>query len=226
MSRWLGQVRWGLVAGACVSVATPAWAGGLKGLPDPGVSDHNLVIGPSMAAAVIARQDAQPVLGLDATYSYELLWASLGARFIAGEKWTSLPYGEVGVWLLANVGAGCTVVRGGAHHGQIAPHLFLGLPIPISPAKRNSLRRTFILEPYYRPTWWEGDTLHEVGLLVKVVAWGRKSRPRYESPPITPAPAPRSDPPLVDPTPLGQPEPAPPPTPEEPPRAPMPTDAR
>ena len=224
MGHWLRNVRRGLVAAAAFSAATPASAGGLKGLPDPGVSDHNLVIGPSMAAAVTSRKDAQPALGLDVTYSYSLLWASLGARFISDEQWTSLPYGEVGIWLLANVGAGCTVVHGGSHSGQVAPHLFLGLPIPVSPAKTNSFHRTLIVEPYYRPTFWEGDTLHEAGLLVKIVAWGRKSRPRYESP-VVPLPAPRSDPPLVDPPTPGQPEPAPQPAPEEPPHAPMPSDA-
>lgn len=203
---------------ASVSLTAPARAGGLKGLPDPGIEDHNLVIGPSLAAAAVAGAETQPSFGLDVTYSYSILWASLGARFIAGDEWVSLPYGEVGVWLLANVGAGCTVIQGGPRSGDVAPHLFVGLPIPISTAARNKFR-TIVLEPYYRPAWWEGNALHEVGLLLKVIAWGRKSRP---DPSPTYQPAPRTEPPLVAPTEL--PPASPPAPPEEPPHAPLAPD--
>jgi hypothetical protein len=210
-----------LVFAASLGVAAPAWAGGLKGLPDPGVSDHNLIVGPSLAAAALSNEGDQVALGLDVTYSYSVLWGSLGARFLPGSEWVSLPYGEVGLWLLANIGVGCTVVQGGTRSGQVAPHLFLGLPLPVSTAKRNSFKRTLIFEPYYRPMWWEGSTLHEVGLLMKIVAWGRDSK--YDGPENVPhPPPPRSDPPLVTPTPAPvEPAPPPPPAPEEPPHAPL-----
>jgi hypothetical protein len=213
--------RWLPLSCACIGIATPAAAGGLKGLPDPGIDDYNLIVGPSFAVAPLTGEGDHVALGLDVTYSYSLMWASLGARFLPDSEWVSLPYGEVGVWLLANIGVGCTVVQGGSRSGELAPHLFVGVPVPFSTAKRNALRRTFIFEPYYRPTWLDGSTLHEVGLLLKVVAWSGKSRSDYDSPP-PPPPPPRTAPPLVDPTPPpGEPEPAPPPAPEEPPHAPL-----
>lgn len=214
-----------LVVTASLGVAAPAWAGGFKRLPDPGIDDHNLIVGPSLAVAALSNEGDQVALGLDVTYSYSVLWGSLGARFLPDGEWVSLPYGEVGLWLLANIGVGGTVVRGGTRSGQVAPHLFLGLPLPVSTAKRNAFKRTLIFEPYYRPMWWEGSTLHEVGLLMKIVAWGRDSK--YDGPEtVPPAPPPRSDPPLVTPT-SAPVEPAtPPPAPEEPPHAPLAPDGR
>lgn len=177
--------------------------------------DNLILVGPSLAYSSIVGEADRASLGLDLTLTQSLFWVSAGARFMPGDEWVSLPYGEFGLWLGANVGFGGTLIEGGPRGNQLAPHLFVGIPFPVQFADGVQLfGGGMLVEPYYRPLWWQGNTLHEVGVLFKVFAWSSDDRP----PP--PPPDPDSSP-LVDPSPQPQHPAPPPPAPEEPPHAPL-----
>jgi hypothetical protein len=162
----------------------------------------SLVVGPSVAYGSIVGAGDHPVYGLDFTYGREVFWGTLGARMRDGEHPTLMPYAEIGIWLVLNVGAGVTFLANDPQRRSAAPHLFLGLPIPFA-RRDQSGAGLWLVEPYYRPLWWEGNTLHEVGLLLKVVVWsgGDDPAPRRRAPRT----APFGEPPLVDPPTKGNP---------------------
>jgi hypothetical protein len=161
------------------------------------VPPDRLVLGPSLAYGSIVGAGDHPMYGLDFTYGREIFWGTLGTRMLDDERPKLMPYAEVGIWLVLNVGAGVTFLANDPQRRRAAPHLFLGLPIPFARRDQGDAG-VWLVEPYYRPLWWEGNTLHEVGLLLKVVVWSGGEDP----PPRRPAPAPRTapfgEPPLVD----------------------------
>ena len=133
---------------------------------DPHMPDHIVAVGPSVAYAHARDLGGGLLYGVDATGSYQILWASGGLRvfetFEADER-RFLPYLEVGVWLVVNIGAGVTIDVTGKENEATGPHLFLGLPFPAA--------ESVFAEPYYRATFTEAGTLHEGGALVKWTKW-------------------------------------------------------
>jgi hypothetical protein len=181
--------RFGQVAAAALTLALAGHARAMHmaNLLPP----EELVIGPSLAYGSIVGAADHPLLGVDVTYGRELFWATLGARLLADEHPTLMPYAEVGVCLVLNIGAGVTFLAHDRRQQSAAPHLFLGLPVPFVERVDVDGRGVWFVEPYYRPLWWEGNALHEVGLLVKVFAWTGSEQP--------PKPRRPDEPPLVDP---------------------------
>jgi hypothetical protein len=153
------------------------------------VPNDMLVVGPSLAYGSRVSASDHPVYGVDLTYTRHQVWGTLGGRLLHDDRPTLLPYAELGVWLGVNVGFGATFLlnRESEQKRLLAPHLFLGLPLPLG----ETQSKLWLLEPYYRPMWWQGGALHEVGVLLKVVIWTREA-PR-------PARPIRTEPPLVDP---------------------------
>lgn len=76
-----------------------------------------------------------------------------------------LPYTEVGLYALANLGAGLTVAAGGGQKTTALPHLFVGVPF-------GQVEGTaWFIEPYYRPSFGtllgQSGAHHELGVLFK-----------------------------------------------------------
>jgi hypothetical protein len=136
----------------------------------PTVPEHILTVGPTLAYAHAPRLESALVYGVDVAYTYTLFWGGAGARvfetFEADER-KVLPYVEVGVFLLLNVGGGYTLDTAPRSESLSGPHLFIGLPVPFSKLQRGAKSSFFYAEPYYRATYAEVGTLHEGGALVK-----------------------------------------------------------
>jgi hypothetical protein len=181
--------RFGRVAAAALALASAreARAMHMANILPP----EELVIGPSVAYGSIVGAADHPMYGLDVTYGKEVFWATLGARLLSDEHPTLMPYAEVGLCLGFNIGVGVTILANDTRPQSAAPHLFLGLPLPFREGINHNGRGLWFVEPYYRPLWLKGNTLHEVGLLVKVFVWSGSYEP--------PKPRPPAEPPLVDP---------------------------
>jgi hypothetical protein len=128
-------------------------------------------LGPSVAYGMRVRAADHPVFGLDASYSYLMFWGGGGVRLLADEGPTVLPYVEAGAWLGVNIGVGCSLLANNPRRQVLATHLFLGFPWPVSGIKIKDTEYPVYLEPYYRPMWWSGTALHELGLLLKITTW-------------------------------------------------------
>jgi hypothetical protein len=173
--------------GKVVCAPESAWA---MHLPDP--PEHRLVVGPSLAYGSIAGAADHPLYGLEATYAYFVFWGSAGARLWHDAGPTLLPHAEAGVYLGINVGVGASYILENERERRLAPHLFLGLPLPVyvvdapwGPLEAGSC----FVEPYYRPLWWQGNALHEVGLMFRITAFASGTKrlpppPRPASPPL------------------------------------------
>jgi hypothetical protein len=131
-----------------------------------------LVVGPSLAYGSRVSASDHPIYGLDLTYTKSRFWGTLGARLLHDEHPTVLPYAELGMWLYVNIGFGGTLLLNAGREQKrlLAPHLFVGVPVPLI----ETPTKLWFVEPYYRPMWWQGTALHEVGLLFKVIVWARK----------------------------------------------------
>jgi hypothetical protein len=97
------------------------------------------------------------------------LWGGGGVRMLHGSSTWIAPYAEAGLFFFGNIGAGCTYLPQSPGR-KFHPHLFLGVPVPVG---AEVFSYPVYVEPYYRPLWLEGPTLHEVGLFVKLTTWGR-----------------------------------------------------
>jgi hypothetical protein len=83
-------------------------------------------------------------------------------------------YGELGVWLLADLGFGIGYGQRQLPHGvEWAPigHVFVGAPIPLGDDFNVEKRWFAYALPYYRPSWdlhTNGGLSHEFGLMLKM----------------------------------------------------------
>jgi hypothetical protein len=111
-------------------------------------------------------------LGFDGSYVWENLgiplWISGGARGLPHENNPiGLVYGEAGVWLGVNLGAGYVYKTGQATGSRALIQGFLGVPVPVGLDSRGN--PGIYVEPFFRPlmTTQGKDIRYEVGLLVK-----------------------------------------------------------
>jgi hypothetical protein len=134
-------------------------------LPEAGVG-----IGPTLGYAHARDLGGGMVYGVDAAAAYTILWAGGGVRlfetFEANER-KVLPYLEVGLWLLVNVGGGYTVDLNEDDTNASGPHFFIGVPVPVG----KPFDGVAYLEPYYRATYADVGTLHEGGAFLKWAKW-------------------------------------------------------
>ncbi len=132
--------------------------------------DDQVTLGPTFAYAYAPELEGALVYGVDAAAVYAIAWAGGGVRvfesFDADER-TVLPYLEVGLWLLVNVGAGYTVDTSG-RDALSGPHFFIGVPIP---GIKDTFDGLLYVEPYYRATYASVGTLYEGGAFVKWGSW-------------------------------------------------------
>ncbi len=134
------------------------------------VPDHTFNAGPTFAYAHAPVVDGGFVYGVDVAGTYGLWWGGVGARvfetFEADER-KVLPYVEAGLFLFLNVGGGYTLDTAPRSASLSGPHFFIGLPVPLAKVQRSASSDLFYAEPYYRATYADVGTLHEVGAFVK-----------------------------------------------------------
>ncbi len=111
------------------------------------------------------------VYGVDAAaaYTIPLAWRRqrLFETFEANER-KVLPYLEVGLWLLVNVGGGYTVDLNEDDTNASGPHFFIGAPVPVGKPFDGV---AYLESLYYRATYADVGTLHEGGAFLKWAKW-------------------------------------------------------
>ena len=68
------------------------------------------------------------------------------------------------MYVFVNVGGGYTFDVDATPNAMAGPHFFVGLPLPFNV---HQPERSWFMEPYYRPTFADPGTMHEVGFMVK-----------------------------------------------------------
>jgi hypothetical protein len=139
-------------------------------LADFHLPEHGVGVGATVAYGHARDLDGGLLVGVDAAAAYRIFWAGAGARvfepFEPDER-KVLPYLEVGLWVLVNIGVGYTVDVNSGDTSASGPHFFIGVPLPFTEGFDGFL----YAEPYYRATYADVGTLHEGGAFLKWARW-------------------------------------------------------
>jgi hypothetical protein len=138
-------------------------------LPEP--PDEVASIGPTLAYAHAPELGGACMYGVDAAVLHKFFWGGAGVRLfetLEADERKVLPYLEVGLWVLVNLGAGYTVDLNEGETNASGPHFFVGVPLPFAASSPGGV---YYVEPYYRATYAEVGTLHEAGTFLKWASW-------------------------------------------------------
>ena len=162
-----------------MTVASAARAESPKSQPPParapetgGDDGLRFTFGLGAAAKDISRQPRFAV-PLEATL-VPRAYFNTSAGIVVSSLGLDEAYGELGFWLLVDVGLGIGYGQRQTSHGvEWAPigHLFTGVPIRLDGDPFNFGKKWFAYAlPYYRPSWdlRTKGVSHEVGLMIKM----------------------------------------------------------